>query len=117
MLSLGEDAARGLGLHVERSRALCLLVVLMLAGAAVALAGPVAFVGLMVPHVVRFFVGGDYRRIIPCTMVAGAFFMLAADILSRVVNAPSETPIGLVFAMIGVPFFIWTARKEERAFD
>ena len=61
MLSLGEDAARGLGLHVERSRALCLLVVLMLAGAAVALAGPVAFVGLMVPHVVRF-VGADYRR-------------------------------------------------------
>lgn len=117
MLSLGEDAARGLGLHVERSRALCLLVVLMLAGAAVALAGPVAFVGLMVPHVVRFFVGGDYRRIIPCSMVAGAFFMLAADILSRVVNAPSETPIGLVFAVIGVPFFIWTARKEERAFD
>ena len=117
MLSLGEDAARGLGLHVERSRALCLLVVLMLAGAAVALAGPVAVVGLMVPHVVRFFVGGDYRRIIPCTMVAGAFFMLAADILSRVVNAPSETPIGLVFAVIGVPFFIWTARKEERAFD
>lgn len=116
MLSLGEDAARGLGLHVERSRALCLLVVLMLAGAAVALAGPVAFVGLMVPHVVCFFVGGDYRRIIPCTMVAGAFFMLAADILSRVVNAPSETPIGLVFAVIGVPFFIWTARKEERAF-
>lgn len=50
-------------------------------------------------------------------MVAGAFFMLAADILSRVVNAPSETPIGLVFAVIGVPFFIWTARKEERAFD
>lgn len=117
MLSLGEDAARGLGLRVERSRLLCLFVVLLLAGGAVALAGPVAFVGLMVPHVVRFFVGSDYRSIIPCTMTAGAFFMLAADIVSRVVNAPGETPIGLVFAVIGVPFFIWTARKEGKAFD
>ena len=54
---------------------------------------------------------------IPCSMVAGAFFMLAADILSRMINSPGEVPIGLVFAVVGVPFFIWTARKEERTFE
>ncbi|MCR2023318.1 iron ABC transporter permease, partial [Blautia pseudococcoides] len=117
LLSLGEEAARGLGLAVERSRTASLLVVLLLAGGAVALAGPVAFVGLMVPHVVRYFTGADYRSVIPCSMVAGAFFMLAADIISRIINAPGEVPIGLVFAVIGVPFFIFTARKEERTFE
>ena len=79
--------------------------------------GPVAFVGLLVPHVVRFFVGADYRAIIPSSMLAGAFCMLAADLISRTINAPSETPVGLVFAVVGVPFFIWTARKEERSLD
>ena len=117
LLSLGEEAARGLGLSVERSRTVCLFVVLLLAGGSVALAGPVSFVGLMVPHVVRYFTGADYRSVIPCSMVAGAFFMLAADILSRMINAPGEVPIGLVFAVVGVPFFIWTARKEERTFE
>lgn len=117
LLSLGEEAARGLGLHIERTRLLCLLVVLVLAGSAVALAGPVAFVGLLVPHVVRHFLGADYRSIIPGSMVAGAFFMLLADLFSRLINAPSETPIGLVFAVIGVPFFIWLARKEGKGLD
>ena len=117
LLSLGDDAATGLGVKVGRSRRLCLLVVLALAGAAVALAGPIAFVGLMVPHVVRRFVGFDYRAVIPASMVGGAFFMLVADVLSRTVNAPSETPIGLIFAIIGVPFFIWCARKQEGGED
>lgn len=117
VLSLGEDAARGLGLDVERSRVFCLMIVLLLAGGAVALAGPVAFVGLMVPHVMQYFVGADYRFVIPASMVGGAFFMLVADILSRVMNAPSETPIGLVFSIIGVPFFIWIARKGGKDFD
>ena len=117
LLSLGDDVARGLGLEIDRIRTLCLFVVLLLAGGAVALAGPVAFVGLLVPHVVRFFVGADYRAIIPSSMLAGAFCMLAADLISRTINAPSETPVGLVFAVVGVPFFIWTARKEERSLD
>lgn len=117
MLSLGDDAARGLGLSVEKTRTVCLFVVLLLAGGAVALAGPVAFVGLMVPHVIRHFVGADYRSVLPCSMVGGAFFMLAADLISRLINAPSETPIGLIFAIIGVPFFVWTARREGRTFD
>lgn len=117
LLSLGEEAARGLGLAVERTRLACLFVVLLLAGGAVALAGPIAFVGLLVPHVVRHFLGADYRLLIAGSMEAGAFFMLAADLLSRTLNAPAETPVGLVFAIVGVPFFIWTARREEKYLD
>lgn len=117
LLSLGEDAAKGLGLHIERTRILCLFCVLLLAGGAVALAGPIAFVGLLVPHIVRFFVGADYRWTLPCSLIYGAFFMIAADIISRTVNAPSETPIGLVFSIMGVPFFLWTVRKEAKGFE
>ena len=117
LLSLGDDAARGLGVSIERTRIICMVVVLLLAGAAVALAGPIAFVGLMVPHVARHFVGASYQAIIPASAVLGAVFMLVADIISRVIDAPSEVPIGLVFAVIGVPFFIWIARREERAFE
>lgn len=113
VLSLGEEAARGLGADVVRSRTLCLVVVLVLAGGAVALAGPVAFVGLMVPHVMRRFVGADYRAVIPASIVGGALFMLLADVLARTLAAPGEIPIGLIFAVVGVPFFIWCARREE----
>lgn len=113
VLSLGEETAQGLGLHVERAQALCLFDVMLLAGSAAALAGPIAFVGLLVPYFVRFFVGSDYRRVIPCSMLAGAFFMLAADLVSRLINPPAETPIGLIFAVIGVPVFIWVCRKGD----
>lgn len=117
VLSLGEEAASGLGVNVGKSRTLCLLVVLVLAGAAVALAGPVAFVGLMVPHMVRRFVGSDYRAVIPASMVGGALFMLLADVLARTLMAPSEIPIGIIFAIVGVPFFIWCARREATGLD
>ena len=104
-------------MNVGKSRTLCLLVVLVLAGAAVALAGPVAFVGLMVPHMVRRFVGSDYRAVIPASMVGGALFMLLADVLARTLMAPSEIPIGVIFAIVGVPFFIWCARREATGLD
>ncbi len=117
VLSLGEEAARGLGISVEKTRAFSLLAVLLLAGGAVALAGPIAFVGLLVPHIARHFLGGDYRFVIPGSLILGAFFMVIADVLSRVIHAPGETPVGLVFAAVGVPFFLWIVRKEERAID
>ncbi|MEB1813459.1 FecCD family ABC transporter permease [Adlercreutzia mucosicola] len=117
VLSLGEEAAAGLGVAVGKSRALCLVVVLVLAGAAVALAGPVAFVGLMVPHIVRRFVGADYRAVIPASLVAGSAFMLLADAAARTLIAPSEVPIGIIFAIVGVPFFIWCARREATGLD
>ncbi len=117
VLSLGDDAAQGLGVAVGKTRTLCLVVVMVLAGAAVALAGPVAFVGLMVPHVMRRFVGADYRAVIPASMVGGALFMLLADVIARTVMAPTEVPIGFIFAIVGVPFFIWCARREAAGLD
>lgn len=113
LLSLGEEAARSLGLNLNRSRLLTILVVLLLAGTSTALAGPVAFVGLLVPHIVRRIAGGRYEAILPCSMMLGALMMVLADILSRTLNAPTETPVGLIFAVIGVPAFIWIGRKEE----
>ncbi len=117
LLSLGDDTARGLGLDVERSTWISLFVVMVLAGSAVSLAGPIAFVGLLVPYFVRFFVGGDYQKVIPGSMIAGALFMVLADVAARVINAPSETPVGLIFAVIGVPVFIWIARKGDMLSD
>lgn len=113
LLSLGEEAARSLGLNLNRSRLLTILVVLLLAGTSTALAGPVAFVGLLVPHIVRRFACARYEAILPCSMMLGALMMVLADILSRTLNAPTETPVGLIFAVIGVPAFIWISRKEE----
>lgn len=117
ILSLGEEAATGLGVNVQRVKLECLADVLILAGTSVALAGPIAFVGLLVPYIVRFFVGSSYQKVIPGSMLLGSLFMLAADIISRTINAPSETPIGLIFAIIGVPVFIYIARKGDKSFD
>lgn len=111
ILSLGDESATSLGLQVEKTKTLCLLITLLLAGPSVALAGPIAFVGLLTPHIVRFFVGSNYQAIIPACMPAGAILMVGADLISRLINAPRETPIGLVFALLGVPMFIYLARK------
>lgn len=86
-------------------RLLSMLSVVLLTGTAVALVGKIAFVGLIIPHIVRFLVGEDYRLIIPCSLVMGAFFLSLCDLVSRYVNFPFETPIGVITAIIGVPFF------------
>ncbi len=111
LLSLGPEAAQGLGLHVNGAYAQCLGAVLIMAACATALAGPVAFAGLLVPYVARRFVGQSYEKVIPASIVTGACFMTLADLISRLVNAPSETPVGLIFALLGVPVFIYIARK------
>ena len=117
VLSLGEEAASGLGVNVGKSRTLCLLVVLVRAGAAVALAGPVAFVGLMVPHIVRHIVGTDYRLILPSCAVLGAVLVVLVDLLARVIIAPLEFPVGILITMIGVPFFIFVSRRQRGTFS
>lgn len=110
--SLGEDVAIGLGQKTKTVRLLSMLSVVLLTGTAVALVGKVAFVGLVIPHVVRFLVGEDYRFIIPCSLVMGAFFLSFCDLVSRYVNFPFETPIGVVTAIIGVPFFLYLIRTR-----
>jgi iron complex transport system permease protein len=114
ILSLGDDIASGLGQRVGLIKLLCTLAVLFLAGIAVSIAGPIGFVGLVIPHVVRFFVGVDYRAIIPCSIVVGGIFMSLADIGARIINPPYEIPLGSLFALIGVPFFLYIARRERR---
>lgn len=113
LLSLGEEAAKGLGLKVGKTKMLCMLAVLLLSGSAVSLAGPIAFVGLIIPHIVRKIVGVDYRNVLPCSAILGSLAMLVADVISRLINIPRETPIGLVFAVIGVPFFLYISRKGK----
>jgi ABC-type Fe3+-siderophore transport system, permease component len=114
VLSLGEDVARGLGMNIALVTAICAVIVLLLAGAAVAVVGAVGFVGLMIPHLARYLVGVDYRWIIPSSAVLGALLMVLADLGSRMINPPTETPIGALIALLGVPFFLYLARKQGR---
>ncbi len=110
--ALGEDVAVGLGQNTRIVKVLSMLAVAILTGTAVALVGKVAFVGLVVPHIVRMLVGVDYRVIIPCSAVMGAFFLAGCDLVSRSINFPFETPIGVVTALIGVPFFLYLIRRK-----
>ena len=114
MLSLGDDVAVGLGLRGKRVKLAGTVIVLIWAGAAVSLAGAVGFVGLMIPHLTRKLVGVDYRWVIPCSAVLGGLLVVFADLGARMINPPYETPIGALIALIGVPFFLYLARKEER---
>lgn len=111
LLQLGDDVASSLGLHPMRAKIIGVLGVMMLTGAATAACGPIAFVGLVVPHVARFFSGVDYRWVIPYSGLLGALLMLAADIIGRVVVRPGELQVGIVMAMVGGPVFIFLVRR------
>lgn len=110
-LTLGEDVATGLGQRTGWVKAGSAVAVVLLAGSAVAIAGPIGFVGLVIPHVARFFVGVDYRWILPYSALLGAVLLVAADIAARVVLRPQELPVGVMTALVGAPFFINLARK------
>jgi iron complex transport system permease protein len=116
VLSLNEEVATGLGQKTTQVKIVLILVVILLAGASVALVGNMAFVGFMVPHVVRAIVGTDYRAIIPMSTIAGAALMLLADTLGRTLHAPYETPVVAIVAMMGLPFFLFIVRKGGKAF-
>lgn len=115
LLNLGEDVAKGLGMNTAVVNVLCSFIVLILAGASVSVVGSVGFVGLIIPHLARYLVGVDYRWIIPSSAVLGALLMVAADLGARMLNPPLETPIGVLTAMVGVPFFLYLSRKQRRA--
>ncbi|GEK87809.1 ABC transporter permease [Microbacterium aerolatum] len=113
-LALGDDMAAGLGENVFRTRLLSAVGAVILAGAATAIAGPIGFVGLIVPHVCRLLIGTDHRWLLPFSAVTGAALLLAADIVGRVI-APSqeEIQVGIITALIGAPFFIWIVRRQK----
>ena len=112
LLSLGEEVAVGLGGKTRYIKFMASLAVLILTGSSVAIAGPISFVGLVVPHGVKAVVGADYQKVIPCSILAGALLVVLADILSRMVNPPFETPTGAITALVGVPFFVYLARRK-----
>lgn len=117
ILSMSEEVAVGLGQQLTRVKAILFFIVIVLAGASVALVGNLAFVGLMIPHLVRSFVGTDYRFILPMSAIGGATFMLFADMIARMIHAPYETPVVAVVAVMGLPFFLFIVRKGEKDYD
>ncbi|MGW4272727.1 FecCD family ABC transporter permease [Streptomyces seoulensis] len=114
LLLAGEEAAATLGLDVARFRARMFVLVSLVTGVLVAAAGPIGFVGLMLPHVVRLLVGGDHRRVLPAAALGGAAFLVLADIAARTVAAPQEIPVGVLTALCGGPFFLWLMRRDAR---
>lgn len=113
ILNLGDDVAIGLGENPEKIRFLTLMVMIPMCAAAVAVGKNIAFVGLIVPQIVRKILGEDYKKNIPCSFLLGAVLLTFADIAARMLFNPYETPIGVFTALIGVPFFISIARKER----
>ncbi|NIK11345.1 iron ABC transporter permease [Alkalibacillus almallahensis] len=117
VMSLNEEMSVGLGQNVARTKTLLFIVIILLAGGAVSLVGNLAFVGLMVPHMVRPIVGTDYRLILPMSATVGGIFMLAADTIARTINAPYETPLAAIVSVVGLPFFLYVLNKGGRAFS
>ena len=111
VLSMGEDVAKGLGLNTALVKIGIGILVILLAGGAVAVAGPIGFIGIVIPHVTRSIVGIDHRWVIPYAALLGAMLLLAADIGSRYLLMPQEVPVGVTTAIIGTPFFIYIARR------
>lgn len=116
VLRVGDDEAQALGVNVDRVRLVVVLAATLGTSAAVAVSGLIGFVGIIVPHTVRLLLGASYRRVIPLSMFFGAAFLIAADIPGRVLTSPSETPIGVVTAFFGAPFFLLILRlRDQRA--
>ncbi len=116
ILSLNEEVAIGLGQKIATIKGILFIIIIILAGASVALVGNMAFVGLMIPHIVRVIVGSDYRFILPMSAIIGASFMLMADTIGRTLHSPYETPVVAIVALLGLPFFLIIVRKGGKAF-
>lgn len=112
LLYVGEEAATTLGLDVHRFRAAVFVLVALMVGAMVAVSGAIGFVGLIMPHIVRLLVGADHRRALPAAALLGASFLVACDLVARVVVAPEEVPVGILTALVGGPFFLWLMRRK-----
>lgn len=114
ILSLGEEVAIGLGQKTNVVRFISIIVVILLTGASVSVAGNIVFVGLIVPQIAKRVVGADYKFIIPGSMILGSVLLVYSDILARMINPPYETPIGSLTALLGVPMFIYLVRKDTK---
>ncbi|HXG57224.1 MAG TPA: iron ABC transporter permease [Vicinamibacterales bacterium] len=107
LLSLGADAAESRGIDVTRAQRAAFLSASLATGAAVSVGGPVGFIGIIVPHLIRLLVGADHRLVLPASALFGAAFLIACDVLARTIMSPLELPVGVITALIGGPFFLW----------
>lgn len=114
LLALGEQEAGHLGLEVETFKRLLVVLVAVATGAAVAISGIIAFVGLVVPHILRLSIGPDHRYLLPGSALLGAVLLMTADLVARTIVAPAELPIGILTSMIGGPFFLWLLLRQRR---
>ncbi|WP_082234406.1 iron ABC transporter permease [Halobacillus massiliensis] len=113
VLSLGDDAAKGLGLHVVSARFKMALLATLLAACSVAAVGSIGFIGLIAPHFARLLVGSANQKLLPITMLVGGFLLVAADLFSRTLLAPNEIPSGILVALIGAPYFLWLMKRRS----
>lgn len=114
IMNLSEELAISLGLDLKKFQRICIVLSSVLAATAVSIAGIISFVGLIVPNLSKLLIGNDHRYAVPCSVILGAFFLLAADTVSRIVIAPSEIPVGIVTSLIGAPVFIWLIFKKNK---
>ncbi|MDP5182596.1 iron ABC transporter permease [Blastococcus sp. BMG 814] len=112
-LALGDELAAGLGERVALARGVAALGSVLLCGAATAVAGPIGFVGLVVPHLCRLLIGVDHRWLLPFSALTGACLLTATDVLGRIVARPAEIDVGIITALVGAPFFIWVVRRQK----
>ncbi|MCF2706139.1 iron ABC transporter permease [Arcanobacterium haemolyticum] len=112
-LALGDDMATGLGENVAKTRMIASIGAVVLCGAATAIAGPIGFVGLVVPHMCRMIVGTDHRWLLPFSALSGAILLVAGDVLGRIIAKPYEIEVGIITAIIGAPAFIWIVRRQK----
>jgi iron complex transport system permease protein len=113
LLQFGDEQAQQLGLNVSRAKTIILMMASMATAAAVAFAGIIGFVGLIVPHVMRLWFGSDYRRLVPLSIIGGATALLFSDVIARVLLAPQEIPVGIITSLAGAPFFLWVLRRSK----
>jgi cobalamin transport system permease protein len=113
LMSLGSDAAAVRGVDVRRNERVALISASLATGAAVSVGGPVSFVGIVVPHLVRLIVGADHRLVLPATALAGAALLVGCDVAARALFAPMEIPVGVITALVGAPFFLWLLMRRS----
>ncbi len=113
LLSVGPDSAETRGISVARAQRRAFFTASLATGAAVSVSGPVGFIGIVVPHLVRLLVGSDHRIVLPASALFGSAFLVGCDVLSRTLIAPVEIPVGVITALIGGPFFLWLLLKRS----
>jgi iron complex transport system permease protein len=116
IFALGEDQARHLGVEIEKVKRILLICATLMTAAAVSISGLIGFVGLIIPHVTRLIVGPDHRILLPTSAVVGAAFLMASDSIARVIMGATETPVGVITALAGGPFFVYLLRRKKRGY-